>query len=268
MPTKRLCIIAATMLGLIATTPLAGVYAQTERSMTTLSDGVLKVCLGGDSAPIVQKHGNDGWSGWDADFLARFADSVGLRFEPVTSKSFSTSWNNPGKGVCDIAGGGITYTAERAQATPDAVWSDAYLATKRAFIVRDGEQGSVQSVIDLANRTVVVWPNTTGAFDLQRRIEKDSVTGVTVKHPENTLDALKMVRDGQAVGFDSDLTVARYLIARYPGLAVAWVHPMMWADGSESDETYSYVVRKADTGLVEALNAYIAENRATYGWPN
>jgi hypothetical protein len=33
---------------------------------------------------------------------------------------------------------------------------------------------------------------------------------------------------------------------------------MMSADGSEADKVYAYIVRKADSGLVEALNAYIA----------
>jgi hypothetical protein len=35
----------------------------------------------------------------------------------------------------------------------------------------------------------------------------------------------------------------------------------------EADEAYAYSVRKADTSLVEALDAFIAENRDTYGWP-
>jgi hypothetical protein len=42
---------------------------------------------------------------------------------------------------------------------------------------------------------------------------------------------------------------------------------MMSADGSEANEQYAYIVCKADTGLVEALNAYITENHAAYGWP-
>jgi len=41
---------------------------------------------------------------------------------------------------------------------------------------------------------------------------------------------------------------------------------MMLADSSEANEEYAYiVVRKADTGAVDALDVYIAENRATYG---
>jgi ABC-type amino acid transport substrate-binding protein len=263
---RRLCIFAATVI-LTATASSLGVLAQTDKSITTLSDGSLKVCLNPDGAPVAEKLDDGSWSGWDIDYLTGFAESLGLRFEPVTVEEFSSSWRKPGEGTCDISGGGITYTAERAQETPDGVWSDPYIATKRSFIVRDGEEESLKGVADLANRTVLVWSSSTGALDLRRRIEKEGVADVTLRDPGTTLDALKMVRDGLAFGFDSDLTIARDHVARYPGLALAWIHPMMSADGSEADEVYAYIVRKANTGLVEALNAYIAANRNTYGWP-
>jgi len=266
MDISRRWTIAITLLGATALIPAAAANAQS-KGVTTKTEGVLKVCLYEDIPPIAALGTDGSWTGWDVDFLSGFADSVDLKFEPVPFNYFDGIWKQPGEGVCDITGSGLTYTPERVEATPRAVWSDAYFTAERSFIVRAGEEDSLTGVGDLANKTVIMWPGSAGETDLNRRIEKDSVTGVSVRYAEGSLSAIKMVRDGDAFAFGWDLTNTRFLVARHPGLAIAWVHPMMAADGSEKSETYSYVVRKADAGLIEALNAYIAENGATYGWP-
>jgi ABC-type amino acid transport substrate-binding protein len=257
---------ATSLLGMVALAPLASVLAQTESGVATLTDGILKVCMF-DIPPMAKRRDDDSWAGWDVDFLAGFADSLGLRFEPMAFDHFAGLWRKPGEGVCDIAGGAFTDTEERRRETPEAVWSDDRVAVQRSFIVRDANRVALNRVADLANRTVIVWPQSVGAIDLQHRIDKEGVPGVNIELARAVVDALKRVRDGDAFAFGWDVTSARYQAARYPGLAVTCVHPMMSADGSEGNEKYAYVVRKADTGLVEALNAYIAANRNTYGWP-
>jgi len=259
------CTIALAFFGAAALMPVAGTNAQS-KDVTTMADGVLKVCLYEDIPPVAELGTDGSWTGWDVDFLSGFADPIGLKFEPVPFDYFDGIWRQPGEGVCDITGSGLTYTQERVEETPRAVWSDTYFTAERSFIVRAGEEDSLTGVGDLANKTVIMWPGSAGEVDLNRRIEKGGVSGVTVRYAEGPLSAIEMVRDGDAYAFGWDLTNTRFLVARYPGLAIAWAHPMMAADGSEKSETYSYVVLKADTGLIEALNAYIAENRGTYGW--
>ena len=40
---------------------------------------------------------------------------------------------------------------------------------------------------------------------------------------------------------------------------------MLLANGRSGTEAFSYPVRTADTGLIQALNAFIAANKASYG---
>lgn len=256
----------AAFIATLALAPLAGANAQAKDGVTTLSDGVLKVCMFIDVPPLAKQVG-DGWVGWDVDFLSGFAESLSLEFEPVGFDYFAGLWKKPGEGVCDITGGAFTETVARRKETPDAVWSDDYFTVQRSFIVREEDRNALNGVGDLANRTVIVWPESAGAVDLQRRIDKDGVPGVKIELADGVVGALRRVRDGEAFAFGWDATSARYEAAQYPGLAVTWLHPMMSADGSEANEQYAYIVRKADTGLVEALNAYITENHAAYGWP-
>lgn len=257
----------AALLGILALACPASGSAQTGNGVTTLSVGVLKVCMFVDVPPLAKQRDDGSWVGWDVDFLSAFAESLGLEFEPVAFDYFAGLWRKPGEGVCDITGGAFTDTEERRQETPDAVWSDDYLTVQRSFIVREGDEDALNGVADLANRTVIVWPESAGAADLQRRIDKEAVPGVTIELADGVIGALKRVRDGDAFAFGWDATSARYEAAQFPGLAVTWLHPMMSADGSETNEKYAYIVRKADNGLAEALNAYIAENRTDYGWP-
>jgi ABC-type amino acid transport substrate-binding protein len=259
---------AAACIAALAPALVARTDAHAKDGVTTLSDGTLKVCMFIDVPPLAKQVAGDDWVGWDVDFLSGFAASLGLEFEPMAFDYFAGLWKKPGEGVCDITGGAFTDTEARRKDTPEAVWSDDYLTVQRSFIVRDEDRDALDGVADLADRTVIVWPESAGAIDLQRRIDNDGIVGVTTVYAKDVIDALESVRDGKAFAFGWDSTSARYQAAQYPGLAVTWLHPMMSEGGSEANEQYAYIVREADAGLVEALNAYIAENRATYGWPD
>ena len=254
----------ALVFGIAAALPLAAAEAQ--QSFPTLSEGVLQVCLYTTGAPVSSLE-NGFWSGWDVDFLSDFAETHGLRFEPVAIEVFVGIWEKPGEGVCDVSGGGITFTDQRVESTPDAVWSDPYFRAKRSVVVREGEQDQLTGVDDLAGRTVLVWPGSSGELDVTRRIIAGGVSDVTIEPPGSAIAALRKVRNEEVFGFEGDLTFQLSLVARYPGLAVTWIRSLMAEDGTEADETYSYVTRRADTGLIEALDAFIAENGDGYGWP-
>jgi hypothetical protein len=46
---------------------------------------------------------------------------------------------------------------------------------------------------------------------------------------------------------------------------VAWTHRRLLPNGKTGSEPFAYPVRTASTGLVQALNVYIAANKKKYG---
>ena len=54
------------------------------------------------------------------------------------------------------------------------------------------------------------------------------------------------------------------LIDQHPGLELAWEHCIMLGDGTVSSEPFGFVVRSDSTGLLAALNQYIADPSVPY----
>ena len=131
--------------------------------------------------------------------------------------------------------------------------------------MRGGDQGLVQSAVDFSGRTVIVTEGSTADLDLQRRLAVDEVSDVTIAYAEDDETAVQSVLDRDAFAYAAGQVTADYMVSTYPGLATAWPHSYLKADGSTGHEVFSFVVRAADDGLVDALNAHIAENGDRYG---
>jgi len=246
----------------------ANAPSSAQDAVTTLNDGQLSICLYPGFPPIASRDLDGQWQGLDVVFLRDFAESLDLVFQPVLIEQFEGIWMLPGEDACDIAGSGITVTEPRQQDSVGTVWTDTYYGTFRAFAVRVGDQGLLQNVSDLANRTVIVTEGSTADLDLQRRIAVDDVSDVTIEYNADDVTAIQQVLDREAFAYGAGQVTLDYLVSNHPGLVTTWPHPYLKADGTTGHEEFSFVVRAADNGLLDALNNYIEANAAQYARGN
>lgn len=233
----------------------------------TLEPGVLKVCMYPGFAPFNSKDEQGQWVGWDVSFIEDFAKREKLAFQPVEVADFNGIWNLPGEGKCDIAASGISDTEDRRKETGDAgTWSQRYYRVVRSFAVRAADEGKLNSIEDLRDKTVIVTGGSTADYDLRNRLKRAGIESVTIETTTDEAAAATKVRDGGGVPFayGGGLGSIQLLVEQLGGLAVAWPHCNMLENGTEVDEPFSFVVRAKRSGLAAALDQYIANPDAPY----
>ena len=241
-------------------------------NLDTLRPGVLAVCLYPGFAPFSSESPDDQWVGWDVSYLEDFAGVEGLRFEPVEVGTFDGIWDQPGRGGCDVAASGISDIADRRVSSgAQAQWSQHYYDVLRGFLVRSDDDHQLTGIDDLRDKTVIVTGNSTADTDLRARLAQAGITTTTILSTSDELDAARQVRDagngGEPYAYAGGLGSVQYLASQLGGLAVAWPHCNMLADGAEVAEPFSFVVRSASSGVLDALNRYIADPVRPYGGP-
>lgn len=233
----------------------------------TLADGVLRVCVFPNFQPFIGEK-DQVWSGWDWEYLEKFAAQVGAKLEPVTS-DFDGIWTRPGKGDCDIAAAGISDLPERRkEAGAEGTWSTHYYSVKRAFAIKKSDQ--LTRLEDLAGKKVIVTTNSTADLDIQHRIScanPEVAPPVEVVKTNDEGVAVEMVSKGGAFAYGGGLGSIELLVCGYDNLKVAdWTHEQMVTDAkgtppcSEGPEPFSFVVRTSATGLAAALDGFIQAN--------
>jgi hypothetical protein len=166
----RCCALAAAL-----AVSLATARADDAAPIQTLEPGVLKVCLYSGFAPFASKDASGNWQGWDVDYLKEFAASSQLRFE-VVEKDFDGIWLQPGNGVCDIAGTGISDTEDRRKAAgTTGVWSNTYYHVVRAFLVRTADFTKLTRIEDLRGKKVIITKGSTANSDLCYRMKERGI---------------------------------------------------------------------------------------------
>ena len=249
----------------LALSACGGSNGEPASTVSTIEPGVFKVCLYPGFAPFAIK-GEGGWSGWDPAYLSAFAEQQGLTFEPVEVSTFNDIWMRPGNDECDVAGTGITETAERIQQTGQSIaWTDHYYSVARSLAVRAGT--TIDSVEDLAGKTVVTTKGATADIDLLARIKSAGLTDVTVEYVNDEAVGTQQVADAGPDGpiaFAAGVGSIETLAASIPGIEATWIHCMMLPDGTVTSEPFAFTVREQSTGLTEALNAFIAAPTLAY----
>jgi ABC-type amino acid transport substrate-binding protein len=135
--------------------------------------------------------------------------------------------------------------------------------------VRTGDQNNLKSVQDLAGKTVIVTGGSTADHDLVNRLACAKLDSVTIQRTSSEEDAARKVVAGEAFAYGGGHGSIQYLIEKLgAGLAVAWVHCNEQEDCTETTEPFSFVVRHVSTGLLEALNAFIANPENKYPGPS
>lgn len=250
---------AVAVAGLVAVAPVTAAAA----APVTITPGTLTVCAYPAFAPFSSMDASGAWVGWDATFLTRFAQQQGLTVTTVSISPFAGIWKRPGTGECDIAAAGIGDQPGRRSASPGTTWSIPYYSVIRAFAVRRGT--TLAGPQDLAGKVVIVTPGSAAHQDLRQQIRQHHVKGVTIRYTHRGCRAVGLVARGKAFAYGGGLGSIQYHAARYRNVTVAWPHRILLPDGRTGTEPFAYPVRTADTGLVAALNAFIAANRASYG---
>lgn len=230
---------------------------------TTLTPGTITACTYDGFAPFSELNAEGEWTGWDPAFLRPFAAQNGLTLTPVKDLQFNGIWQSPGKNRCDLAAAGITNLAARRAQSPGVTWSATYYYVLRSFIVRKGS--TLTGPMDLAGKTVIVTKGSTADLDLVQQIRQHHVPDVTVRYTDNDENGAKAVAQGRAFAYGSGLGSIQAVVKKHPGTKVAWTHHRLLPNGKTGSEPFSYPVRTASTGLVQALNAYIAANKKNYG---
>jgi len=244
--------------------------------LKTLKPGTLQVCLYPGFQPFVGLDGNGAWTGWDVRFLQEFALQQGLQLAPVRINTFNDIWVQPTRGVCDIAASGISDLEARRRQTDGKGWSDHYYSVCRAFGVRTADQGRVTGVEDFKGKTVIVTGGSTADLDLANRLVQAGIARcsngratsscVDVQTTNSEEAAAQKVQAGQAFAYGGGLGSIQYLACQQgSGLAPVWQHCNMLSGTRQTREPFSFVVRPASTGLLAALNTYIANPAKPYG---
>lgn len=233
---------------------------------TTLHPGRLTVCTYGGFAPVCHKDAGGRLAGLDVAFLLRFAQEQHLTLDMV-DRSFDGIWALPGMGECDIAAAGITRLDAR-NVGDEADWSTPYFQVERSLLVRADDRVVFDDHAALTGKTIAVTRGSTADLDAQARYPDCTLVYVDQIAPGQDDPQAHVVRtllaDGEIDAFGEGDVSNRYLRDTHGkavpgGLALADVHPI---DGPL--ETFGFVVRKASTGLLARLDAFIAANRASY----
>lgn len=256
----------------LVASPLASAPAQADGAITTLEPGTLQVCLYAGFAPFASKDDQGNWVGWDVDFLDGFAAANGfpaangLHFKPVEQALFNDIWLRPGQNECDIAATGISDLAARHAAGND--WSNHYYRVSRSYLVRTADKDKLKGVCDLRGKTVIVTGGSTADHDLRNRVKHAGIADqVTILATDDEGKAAKVIHDGCLFAYGGGLGSVQDQARRLGGLEVVWTHCNTVENGTQItpvDEPFSFVVRAASSGVLAALDQYIAQPTVPY----
>ena len=177
----------------------------------------LRVCSTGDYRPLTHRAPDGTWSGIDVDMAGDLAAELGAR--PVMVE---TTWarllDDVVAGRCEIAGGGVSVTPDRAQR---AAFTVPYLRDGKTPITRcpDADRFRTLADIDRPGVRAVVNPGGTNERFARERLRAATI----VPHPDNTT-IFDLVADGRADLMITDAIETRWQAAQRPGVLCA-VHP-------------------------------------------
>jgi polar amino acid transport system substrate-binding protein len=189
--------------------------------------------------------------GFDIDLMAAIAEAGGFTYE-----FRNTAWDGIFAGLStdeyDAVMSSVTITDERKE-TMD--FSDPYINAGQVLVVKK-EMSGVETLEDLAGKSVGAQIGTTGAFAIEK------VAGVTLKTYDEIGLAFEDLANGRIDGAVADTPVAADFALQndsYKGRLVIVGKPF-------TDEFYGIAVKKGNTEVLAAINAGLAKvlNTDTY----
>jgi polar amino acid transport system substrate-binding protein len=221
---------------------------ETSPSFETLEEGVLKVgsCL--DYEPFESVEGGDE-VGFDVDLTEEIARRLGLEVEWVRA-DFDTIFTAVDQGQFDMVAAAVTATGPDGEERDQTVdFSEFYFNSRQSLTVNTSETPDITSTDDLGEGdTVGAQKATTGKSWAEENLEPQ---GVQIRTYQTAPDAFRDLEAGAITGVVNDEQASAGIIEDLPTLEIV--------QGIDTNEKYAFAFADGNTGLIEAVNAVLAE---------
>ncbi len=192
-------------------------------------------------------------TGFDVELIAAIGAAAGfdVEYKNIDWNSLIPALQNK---EGDLIVSGMTVTDERLL---EVAFSDPYFTSGQAWAVKDGSP--VETVTDLAGKTVAVQINTTADFAVQKldqTLKDGGKKGVTIKRLPNAADVFTELMAGGVDAVVSDLPVIQEYLKNNPESSIIVPEPAFTV------EYYGIAMRKADKDTHELVNKGLAKIKA------
>ena len=188
--------------------------------------------------------------GCDIELAKEIAKGLGVELK-IINAAFDTLPTYVESGEADMILAAMTITEERKQ-TMD--FSNPYTVAQQYIIVTK-DNSSVKTIEDLAGYTIGTHLGTTGDFLVCDEIDLDDGvlhgTGASYAQYKDLTVASLDLNSGSLQAVVCDGPMAENMCIRNENLKC---FPLVYADGSGTDESYGVAVKKGNTALLEAIN--------------
>ena len=203
--------------------------------------------------------------GVDVDIAQAIADKLGVKLE-IHNVKFDTIIGSIQSGKGSIGAAGITVTEERKESVD---FSIEYTTSKQYIIV--AADSTVAKIEDLAGMKIGVQLGTTGDFIITDEIngyedgDGKAVkgvlqdTGASVTTYNSAADAAIALNSGKIQAVVIDKLPAEIIAGSYENLKAI---ELVYADGSNTEESYAICVAKGNESLLKVINEVIEELKA------
>ena len=188
--------------------------------------------------------------GCDIELAKEIAKGLGVELK-IINAAFDTLPTYVESGEADMILAAMTITEERKQ-TMD--FSNPYTVAQQYIIVAK-DNSNVKTIEDLAGYTIGTHLGTTGDFLVCDEIDLDDGvlhgTGASYAQYKDLTVASLDLNSGSLQAVVCDGPMAENMCIRNENLKC---FPLVYADGSGTDESYGVAVKKGNTALLEAIN--------------
>lgn len=191
--------------------------------------------------------------GVDADIAKAIADSLGVKLE-IKNVKFDTIIASIQSGKGSFGAAGMSVTEERQEQVD---FSIKYATSKQYIILK--EDSTVTKIEDLAGKKIGIQTGTTGDIIIRGEIQgKENVkgvlqdTGASVADYNNALEAAQALMSGKIDAVVIDKLPAESIVKANTG-KIKTIE-LVYADGTNTEETYAICVAKGNTTLLNAIN--------------
>ena len=250
--------LTALLLVIVMTLSLfAGCGKSAEKSaLDTIKErGYITMATDAAWAPYEYIGANGEPDGCDIELAKEIAKGLGVELK-IINAAFDTLPTYVESGEADMILAAMTITEERKQ-TMD--FSNPYTVAQQYIIVTK-DNDTVKTIEDMAGYTIGTHLGTTGDFLVCDEIDLDDGvlhgTGASYAQYKDLTVASLDLNSGSLQAVVCDGPMAENMCIRNDNLKC---FPLVYADGSGTDESYGVAVKKGNTALLEAINGALKE---------
>lgn len=256
---KTLAVILCVMMAAVA---LTGCSSNKQDVDSIKKAGKIIMATNAEFPPYEYRSNNE-VVGIDVDIAKAIAEELGVELE-IQDIEFDTVITSVKNGKVAMGLAGITVTPERAE---EVAFSVSYATSTQYIIVKNDV--TVNTVADLAGMKIGVQLGTTGDFVVSDEINgyydddgnktADGAlenTGATVVQYANASLAAAAMSAGKIDAVVVDKLPAELISSNYSGFKTV---KFLYADGSDTEESYAICVAKGNDSLLEVINKVLAD---------